>query len=137
MEYIGDYELGYAHEGDAGIDLRISSAVSIQPHSTAMAGTGIRVAIPEGYVGLVYPRSGLASKQGINLANCVGVIDSGYRGEIMVPLHNMSDKKVVLEKGTRVCQLIIQPYVQVPLFKVDSLDETERGADGFGSTGYE
>lgn len=137
MEYVSEYELGYAHEGDAGIDLRVSSAVSIKPHGTAMAGTGVRVAIPKGCVGLVYPRSGLASKRGVNLANCVGVIDSGYRGEIFVPLHNITDKTVVLEMGTRVCQIIIQPYIHVELERVDELDETERGADGFGSTGYE
>lgn len=137
MEYVGDYKLRYEHDGDAGIDLRASESVRIAPHGTEMVGTGVRMAIPQGCVGLVFPRSGLSFKKGINLANCVGVIDSGYRGEIMAPLHNSSNLTQYVEKGTRICQIIIMPYIQVELESVDELDETERGTDGFGSTGYE
>ena len=125
----------YAHEGDAGLDLRITEDVWLSPGERRMVPTGIRVAIPEGYVGLCFPRSGLASKLGITLSNCVGVIDSGYRGVIGATLINLSDKKQLLHKGERVCQLVVMPYATCELEVVDKLDDTARGTGGFGSSG--
>ena len=125
----------YAHEGDAGLDLRIKHDVSLEPGQRINVGTGVAVEIPQGCVGLVFPRSGLATKFGITLSNSVGVIDSGYRGEIGASLINTSDETVTLDAGTRVCQLVVMPYVPCDLVPVDELSETERGADGFGSTG--
>lgn len=125
----------YAKPGDAGLDLTTRKRVTLAPGETATVPTGIAAAIPEGCVGLCFPRSGLASKLGINLANCVGVIDSGYRGEIMAPLHNISHDVVTIDVGERVFQLVIMPYISAQIVEVDELDETERGSDGFGSTG--
>lgn len=125
----------HAHEGDAGLDLTSKESVAVLPHGTTMVGTGVAVAIPEGHVGLLFPRSGLASKRGINLANCVGVIDSGYRGEVMVPLHNIGESAKVVAKGERVCQLVVLPFVTCECVSVEELGETERGSGGFGSTG--
>lgn len=125
----------HAHEGDAGLDLTSRESVEIPPQGTVKVGTGVSVAIPDGFVGLVFPRSGLASKRGINLANCVGVIDSGYRGEVMVPLHNIGNEVQHVERGERVCQLVIIPFVTCECIEVDDLGDTERGKGGFGSTG--
>ena len=125
----------YAHEGDAGLDLRITEDVWLSPGERRMVPTGVRVAIPEGYVGLCFPRSGLASKLGISLSNCVGVIDSGYRGVVGATLINLGDKKQLLHKGERVCQLVVVPYATCELEVVDELDDTARGEGGFGSSG--
>lgn len=125
----------YAHEGDAGLDLRIKHDVTLEPGQRANVGTGVAVEIPQGCVGLVFPRSGLATKLGITLSNSVGVIDSGYRGEIGASLINTSDETTTLDAGTRVCQLVVMPYVPCELVAVDELSESERGANGFGSTG--
>ena len=125
----------YAHEGDAGLDLRITHDVTLNPGERATVGTGLAVEIPQGCVGLVFPRSGLASKHGITLSNSVGVIDSGYRGEIGATLLNQSDETTTLDAGTRVCQLIVMPFVLCELVPCEELTETERGAAGFGSTG--
>ena len=125
----------YAHEGDAGLDLRITEDVWLDPGERRTIPTGVRVAIPDGYVGLCYPRSGLATKQGITLSNCVGVIDSGYRGIIHAALINLSDKKQLLHKGERVCQLVVMKYEKCELNVVDELDDTARGEGGFGSSG--
>lgn len=125
----------YAHEGDAGLDLRITHDVTLNPGERATVGTGLAVEIPQGCVGLVFPRSGLASKHGITLSNSVGVIDSGYRGEIGATLLNQSDETATLDAGTRVCQLIVMPFVPCELVPCEELTETERGAAGFGSTG--
>ena len=125
----------YAHEGDAGLDLRITHDVTLNPGERATVGTGLAVEIPQGCVGLVFPRSGLASKHGITLLNSVGVIDSGYRGEIGATLLNQSDETTTLDAGTRVCQLIVMPFVPCELVPCEELTETERGAAGFGSTG--
>lgn len=127
----------YAHEGDAGLDLRITHDVTLKPGERATVGTGLAVEIPQGCVGLVFPRSGLASKHGITLSNSVGVIDSGYRGEIGATLLNQSDETTTLDVGTRVCQLIVMPFVPCELVPCDELTATERGADGFGSTGID
>lgn len=127
----------YAHEGDAGLDLRITETVTLEPMQKCVVGCGLAVEIPSGCVGLVFPRSGLAAKQGITLSNSVGVIDSGYRGEVCAALINQSYETVTLEAGTRVCQLVVMPYVPCELVPVDELSDTERGAGGFGSTGVE
>ena len=125
----------YAHHGDAGLDLRVREGVWLQPHERRTVGTGVRVAIPEGYVGLVFPRSGLASKHGISLSNAVGVVDSCYRGEIGATLINHGKKPYLINKGERVCQLVVVPFATCELEIVDELDETDRGEGGFGSTG--
>ena len=121
----------------AGADLRalLDENIIIEPHKTVFIHTGIATEIPDGLVGLIYARSGLACKRGLAPANCVGVIDSDYRGEIMVALHNYSDTPQEIEPDERVAQLVIAPYVAAEFEEVDSLEDTERGAGGFGSTG--
>lgn len=125
----------YAHEGDAGMDLRINEDVWLQPMERRLVGTGLRVAIPEGCVGDVRPRSGLASKTGVTVINTPGTIDSPYRGELGITLVNLSKKPVMLRKGDRVAQLVVTEFVRCDVVVVDSLDETVRGEGGFGSTG--
>lgn len=124
----------YAHEGDAGLDLRAAEDVTVQPGQSRLVRLGVAVEIPEGCVGLVFPRSGLGSK-GITLRNAVGVIDSGYRGEVKAALWNTTDAPHVVNKGDRVCQLAVMPYVPCGLEVTDELSESERGTDGHGSTG--
>ena len=121
----------------AGYDLfsDIDSDVSIAPHETKLIGTGISVAIPDGYFGGIYARSGLSSKEGLRPANCTGVIDSDYRGEIKVPVHNDSNEIRVISPNQKIAQMIIQPFLSVEFEEVDSLDDTARGNKGFGSTG--
>lgn len=122
----------------AGFDLYADTdkpSAPIYPGETQLVDTGIAMAIPKGYFGAVYARSGLATKKGLRPANCVGVIDSDYRGSIKVPLHNDSGSLVSYDKHERIAQLIIQPYPEVTLTEVDDLDDTERGEGGFGSTG--
>lgn len=127
----------YAHVGDAGLDLCIKDGVTLEPMQSSIIGLGVAVEVPSGCVGLVFPRSGLASKRGITLRNSVGVIDSGYRGEVCAPLVNISTETVSLPAGSRVCQMVIVPCVPCDLVPVDELTETERGENGFGSTGIE
>jgi len=126
----------HAHAGDAGLDLTTRETVTLGPGETRMVGTGVSVEIPAGHFGLVVPRSGLGSR-GVNLSNCAGVIDSGYRGEIRAPLHNNHrvGAPVVIKRGERVAQMLVMPYVTCECVEVDELGETERGTDGFGSTG--
>ena len=126
----------YSSDFAAGADLYAAtdSDILIAPDQTVMVGTGIAVQIPDGLVGLVYARSGLASKRGVAPANKVGVIDSDYRGEIIVSLHNHSGRPQTISAGERIAQLVIVQYVQTR-FKQDSLDDTIRGQGGFGSTG--
>ncbi len=121
----------------AGYDLcaDISSAIEIKSGETIMIGTGISMAIPEGYYGGVYARSGLSSKEGLRPANCTGVIDSDYRGEIKVPIHNDSKETRTIKSGQKIAQMIISPYLEVTFSETDELDDTNRGKDGFGSTG--
>lgn len=121
----------------AGYDLfsDIDSDVSIAPHETKLIGTGISVAIPDGYFGGIYSRSGLSTKEGLRPANCTGVIDSDYRGEIKVPVHNDSNEIRVISPNQKIAQMIIQPFLSVEFEEVDSLDDTARGNNGFGSTG--
>lgn len=121
----------------AGWDLYAATAsdFSVPPHETLKVGTGISVAIPEGYFGAIFARSGLATKQGIRPANAVGVIDSDYRGELIVALHNDTNQTQYLNAGDRIAQLVVIPYASVDFNVVDELNETERGIGGFGSTG--
>ena len=130
------------HRGSAfaaGYDLyaapKDGNPIEIAPHTTAMVGTGLAVAIPEGYFGGVFARSGLASRQGLRPANCVGVIDADYRGECTVALHNDTDEKRTIQPGDRIAQLVILPFLAAEFDETDTLPETERGAGGFGSTG--
>ncbi len=127
----------YGTQFAAGADLRavLDAPVTIDSGKTALIHTGIAMEIPEGLVGLVYARSGLASKRGLAPANCVGVIDSDYRGEIMVALHNHSGEPQTIEHGERIAQMVIAPYVFAEYQEVESLTDTERGEGGFGSTG--
>ena len=125
----------HAKCGDAGLDLTSRDTVNIAPSETVMVHTGVSVEIPEGYVGLCFPRSGLASKRGINLANCVGVVDSGYRGEVMAPLHNIGGSAQLVERGERVFQMVVVPFATCECVEVDELSETDRGEGGFGSSG--
>ncbi len=107
----------------------------IPQHSTQKIGTGIAVAVPDGYFGAIFARSGLAAKSGLRPANCVGVADSDYRGEYIVALHNDTDEPKTVKNGERIAQLVIMPYLSVEFNEVSELDSTERGAGGFGSTG--
>ena len=121
----------------AGADLYSAedADVVIEPSETKFIGTGLAMEIPEGYVGLVYARSGLACKRGLAPANKVGVVDSDYRGEIKVALHNHGTEAQTVEKGERIAQMVIAPYLSVNYEEADELSETERGEGGFGSTG--
>lgn len=124
----------YAHEGDAGLDLMAAESVTVPAGGSALVRTGVRVEIPSGCVGLVFPRYGLGSK-GITLRNAVGVIDSGYRGEVMAALWNTTGDEFECEKGDRICQMVVMPYVPCQVVSVEELSDTERGSDGHGSTG--
>ena len=124
-----------AHDTDAGLDLYALHPADIPPGGRELIGTGVHVAIPPGYVGLVCPRSGLAHKAGLTVLNAPGIIDAGYTGEIKVNLHNAGDEVYWAETGTRIAQLVITPIPDAHLAQVDSLDATERGDNGHGSTG--
>ena len=128
----------YGSVGAAGADLYAlieGDPVVINPGETVMIHTGLAMAIPEGYVGLNFARSGLASKRGLAPANKVGVIDSDYRGELMVALHNHGKIPQTVENGDRIAQFLIMPVITADFIETDTLDDTERGAGGFGSTG--
>ena len=127
----------YGTSCSAGADLYalLDSATEIEPHQTTLVHTGISVEIPEGYCGLIFARSGLASKRGLAPANKVGVIDADYRGEIMVALHNHSDQAQSIDQGERIAQLAIVPFLKAEFEESDDLSDTLRGAGGFGSTG--
>ncbi|MBR3318721.1 MAG: dUTP diphosphatase [Atopobiaceae bacterium] len=126
----------YQHDGDAGLDLSSMETVWVYPGRTEMVRTGIAIELERGYVGLVFPRSGLGSK-GLTLSNCVCVIDSGYRGEIRIPLHNNNrdGAPMLVSKGDRVCQLVVVKLPSVAIEEVAELADSERGTSGFGSTG--
>lgn len=122
----------------AGYDLYAclpEGEVCVAPHATAKIGTGLSLAVPEGYFGAIFARSGLATKQGLRPANCVGVCDSDYRGEYIIALHNDSDDQRVIAHGDRIAQLVVMPYLPVEFEECEELPETKRGAGGFGSTG--
>lgn len=125
-----------AHEGDAGFDVRAMESVEIAPGGTVLVGTGIVMEIPRGYEAQMRPRSGMAYKRGISLANTPGTIDSGYRGEVKAALHNISvDEMAYVEKGERIAQIVINKLPEVKLVEADELSDTSRGDGGFGSTG--
>jgi dUTP pyrophosphatase len=124
------------HPGDAGLDLRAAEGVTVKPGERAMVPTGVAVAIPEGHAGLVLPRSGLASKKGLTLANAPGLIDSGYRGEVICAVVNLDPHEAVeISVGDRIAQLVLVAVPQVSPTFVHELPESSRGAGGFGSTG--
>lgn len=121
----------------AGVDLYacIDKPIEIQPHETVKIGTGLAMELPDGYFGAIFARSGLATKQGLRPANCVGCCDSDYRGDYIVPLHNDTDFPQIVTPGERIAQLVIMPYLPVEFVEVDELTDTERGSGGFGHTG--
>lgn len=123
----------YALPNDAGMDIFSNETTVINSGERKLISTGISMAIPAGFVGLVWDKSGIASKHGIK--TMAGVIDSGYRGEVKILVHNLSDSSFQVEKGSKIAQLLIQPVHQLEIKEVEELDSTERGADGFGSTG--
>lgn len=119
----------------AGVDLYAPRALAIHPGSNGVINTGLAIEIPDGYFGAIFARSGMATRKGLRLANCVGVIDSDYRGEIKVVLHNDSDIIRPVQEGDRVAQLVILPYEPIEFDEVDELNDTDRDIGGFGSTG--
>ena len=126
----------YGTEYSAGADLyALGDAVTIGAHETVLIHTGIAIEIPEGYCGLIFARSGLATKRGLAPANKVGVIDADYRGEVMVALHNHTDEPKSVDPFERIAQLAIVPFLKAELEEADELSETVRGGGGFGSTG--
>lgn len=127
----------YATAGSAGMDLRaaVKDPIVLQPGQRYLVPTGIRIALPEGYEAQVRPRSGLAIEHGITVANAPGTIDSDYRGEVKVGLINLSDEAHTIQRGDRIAQMVVAPVTRVAWQPVPSLDGTERGAGGFGSTG--
>lgn len=129
------YGTPYSAGADLYLDLDGYDSVTVYPDVTLKAHTGIALEIKEGYFGAIYARSSLASKKGIRPANCVGVIDSDYRGEIIVPLRNDGNEAVELNKGDRIAQIIFSPYKQASFEVTSELSDTNRGAGGFGSTG--
>ena len=126
----------YALPGDAGADLRTREEITLAPGERRLVPTGVALALPMGYVGLVHPRSGLAAKHGVTVVNAPGTIDAGYRGEIMVTLLNTdANHPVHFERGDRIAQLVIQRVEHAAFVEVDAFEQTERGERGFGSTG--
>jgi dUTP diphosphatase len=126
-----------AYAGDAGIDLAACERVELGPGERALVATGLAVAIPEGYAGYVQPRSGLASQHGISIVNTPGLVDSGYRGELLVNLLNTDAREpFVVEPGMRIAQLVVLEIPEVELVEVDELPESERGVRGFGSSAH-
>lgn len=121
----------------AGYDLfaDVAEDVTINPHETKMIGTGLAMEIPEGYFGGIFARSGLSAKEGLRPANCVGVVDSDYRGEIKVALHNDGEVTRVVTSAEKIAQLVVVPFLSVSFNEVSELTDTARGAGGFGSTG--
>ena len=123
----------YVHPHDAGLDLYSTETTTILPQEQKLISTGIALAIPAGYVGLIWDKSGIATKHG--LKTMAGVIDAGYRGEVKILLHNLSQQSYTVEAGSKIAQMLIQPVEQKQIVEVEELDETERGEQGFGSSG--
>ena len=123
----------YIHPHDAGMDLYSNETITLQPQERKLISTGIAMAIPSGYVGLIWDKSGIAANHG--LKTMAGVIDSGYRGEIKILIHNLSSRPYTVQSGTKIAQMLIQPVVQNEIIEVKELDDTSRGVGGFGSTG--
>ena len=127
----------YAHKGDAGMDMYASEECLLKPMERKLVGTGIRIAIPHGYEAQIRPKSGLAIEHGISHANSVGTIDSGYRGEIKIPLINLSDRPYKIEKGKKIAQMVFAKVEEAVFEETEELDETARNENGFGSTGLD
>lgn len=128
----------YAYQGDAGLDLRAAEDVDLAPFERKLISTGLAIAIPDGYAGFVQPRSGMALKRGLSMANTPGLIDAHYRGELKVCAVNLDAHETIhIERGERIAQLVIQEVPVVNLVEVEELDETDRGAGGFGSSGVQ
>lgn len=126
----------YAYEGDAGLDLRSNEDVVLKPFERKLISTGLAIALPDGYAGFVQPRSGMAIKKGLSIVNTPGLIDAHYRGELKIIAINLDPSEpIVIEKGDRIAQLVIQAVPSVELTEVEELDETDRGDGGFGSSG--
>ncbi|MBD3756659.1 MULTISPECIES: dUTP diphosphatase [Microbacterium] len=128
----------YAHPGDAGADLVSAEALRLEPGERTLVGTGVRIALPDGYAAFVVPRSGLAAKHGITIVNAPGTVDAGYRGEIKVALLNTDARAAYdIAVGDRIAQLIVMPVPRARFLPVEVLPESPRGEGGFGSTGYQ
>ncbi|MGX5694682.1 dUTP diphosphatase [Agromyces soli] len=127
----------YAHPGDAGADLHAAASLVLAPGERATVGTGVAIALPEGHVAFVVPRSGLAFKHGITIVNAPGTVDAGYRGEIKVALLNTDrHESYAIEAGDRIAQLVVMPVSRARFVEVDELPDSQRGEGGFGSTGF-
>lgn len=134
--FVGPEAPKYALPGDAGADLKCAEAFTLAPGERKLIGTGLHIALPEGYLAFVVPRSGLAVKHGISIVNSPGTVDAGYRGEIKVALWNTDSTNIFeAESGDRIAQLIILPVQQAAFIQVQTLPESDRGVGGFGSTG--
>lgn len=125
----------YATSGSAGLDLRCAEALTLKPGARALVATGIAIALPGNFEAQVRPRSGLAVKHGVTVLNAPGTIDADYRGEIKVPLINLGTEDFVIARGDRIAQMVVAPVTTAELIEVEALDETARGAGGFGSSG--
>ncbi|MGO4342835.1 dUTP diphosphatase [Pedococcus sp. 2YAF34] len=126
----------YAHDGDAGADLHAATDVTIAPGERTLVPTGLALAIPDGYVGLVHPRSGLAARHGVTIVNAPGTVDAGYRGEVLVNLVNLDPREpFTVRRGDRIAQLVVQEVARAEFIEVDSLEDTSRGDTGHGSSG--
>lgn len=123
----------YAHPGDAGMDVYSNEEVTLQPRERKAVSTGISMAVPEGYVALVWEKSGRALKEG--LSTMAGVVDAGYRGEVMIVVLNVSETPIQISRGQKLAQILIQPVVSGMIREVESLEDSSRGTGGFGSTG--
>lgn len=137
VPFVGDSAPYYAHPGDAGADLCSAEDLVLQPGERALVGTGTAIALPDGYVAFVVPRSGLATRHGITIVNSPGTVDAGYRGELLVTLLNTDAREpYTITAGDRIAQLIVMPVSRAQFVAVESLTDSERGTGGFGSTGY-
>lgn len=137
VPFVGAQAPLYAHPGDAGADLRAAEAVTLAPGARATVGTGVSVAVPDGFAAFVVPRSGLAARHGLTIVNSPGTVDAGYRGEIRVTLLNTDlDETFSIGPGDRIAQLIVMPVAKATFVPVERHDETQRGTGGFGSTGF-
>jgi dUTP pyrophosphatase len=126
----------YAHPGDAGADLHAATDVTLAPGERALVPTGVALALPDGYVGLVHPRSGLAARHGITIVNAPGTVDAGYRGEVLVNLVNLDPREdFTVHRGDRIAQLVVQQVALADFLEVDSLEDTSRGDTGHGASG--
>ncbi|WP_082473707.1 dUTP diphosphatase [Curtobacterium sp. Leaf261] len=135
--WTGENAPGHAHPGDAGADLVSTESVVLEPGERRLVGTGLRIALPDGYAAFVVPRSGLAAKHGITIVNAPGTIDSGYRGEVKVALLNTdASEAYTITAGDRIAQMIVMPVPAVRFVAVDELPDSVRGEGGFGSSGY-